>query len=289
MHFFVKYFLMFLFFSSVGWLMESLYCSIGPVITGKVEKFKFINRGFLTGPMTPIYGVSCMAMAATLLPFKDNLILVFFLGLLVCDIVEFITSVLMEKLFNARWWDYTGYFLNIQGRICFRNSLIWGALSVVFIKFIYPGVNFMFDQLLDAISWEGVIALTFMLLGVFIVDLGRTVVASLSIHSLMNKAKNFRNNIFKTGDKLKTSSEELRAELQKNYVDDLRTSFSHMTGWQRYRIRRLVKNYPQFQYFIATTRDEISSIHDISLMLAELRYLQMDVEAFFSDEKNEMY
>lgn len=50
MHFFVKYFLMFLFFSSAGWLIESLYCSIGPIVSGKVKKFKFINRGFLTGP-----------------------------------------------------------------------------------------------------------------------------------------------------------------------------------------------------------------------------------------------
>lgn len=53
MHFFVKYFLMFLFFSSAGWLIESLYCSIGPMVSGKVKKFKFINRGFLTGPLTP--------------------------------------------------------------------------------------------------------------------------------------------------------------------------------------------------------------------------------------------
>lgn len=73
MHFFVKYFLMFLFFSSAGWLIESLYCSIGPIVSGKVKKFKFINRGFLTGPLTPIYGVSCMVMAATLLPFKNNI------------------------------------------------------------------------------------------------------------------------------------------------------------------------------------------------------------------------
>lgn len=85
MHFFVKYFLMFLFFSSAGWLIESLYCSIGPIVSGKVKKFKFINRGFLTGPLTPIYGVSCMVMAATLLPFKNNIFAIFFLGLVVCD------------------------------------------------------------------------------------------------------------------------------------------------------------------------------------------------------------
>lgn len=289
MHFFVKYFLMFLFFSSVGWLIESLYCSIGPMVSGKVQRFRFINRGFLTGPMTPIYGVCCMVMAATLLPFKNNIPVIFLLGLIVCDVVEYVTSFVMEKLFNARWWDYTGYFLNIKGRICFRNSIIWGALSVVFIKGIFPGVNWIFDKLLDAITWEGIIALTFLLLGVFLVDLGRTVVASLSIHDLMRKAQSFRDAILETGGRLKAQSDELRAELQQNYVEDLRQSVSHMTGWQRHRIKRMIKTYPQLFNYFARTREEIMEATDISSLLRELRFLRMDLETFFTHDKNEMF
>ena len=289
MHFFVKYFLMFLFFSSAGWLIESLYCSIGPMVSGKVKKFKFINRGFLTGPMTPIYGVSCMVMAATLLPFKHNIVAIFVLGLVVCDIVEYVTSFVMEKLFNARWWDYTGYFLNIKGRVCFRNSIIWGALSVVFIKGIYPGVNWIFDQVLDAITWEGIIAITFLLLGVFLVDLGRTVVASLSIHDLILKAKGFRNAVYSAGDKLKTSGDDLLTELQENYVEDLRSSIAHMAGWQRYRVKRMVEMYPQIRGIFSRTREEIMEVADISSLLGKLQFLRMDLETFFSQEKNEMY
>lgn len=289
MHFFVKYFLMFLFFSSAGWLIESLYCSIGPMVSGKVKKFKFINRGFLTGPMTPIYGVSCMVMAATLLPFKHNILAIFVLGLVVCDVVEYVTSFVMEKLFNARWWDYTGYFLNIKGRICFRNSIIWGALSVVFIKGIYPGVNWIFDQLLDAITWEGIIALTFLLLGVFLVDLDRTVVASLSIHDLILKAKGFRNAVYSAGDRLKTSGDGMLTDLQENYVEDLRNSIAHMAGWQRYRVKRMVEMYPQIRGIFSRTREEIMEVADISSLLGKLQFLRMDLETFFSQEKNEMY
>ena len=289
MHFFVKYFLMFLFFSSAGWLIESLYCSIGPMVSGKVKKFKFINRGFLTGPMTPIYGVSCMVMAATLLPFRNNIVAIFVLGLVVCDVVEYVTSFSMERLFNARWWDYTGYFLNIKGRICFRNSIIWGALSVVFIKGIYPGINWVFDKLLDAITWEGIIALTFLLLGVFLVDLGRTIVASLSIHDLVLKARGFRDAVYSAGDKLRTSGDELLTELQENYIDDMRSSVSQMTGWQRYRVKRMVETYPQLLDYFARTREEIMEVADISSLLGELRFLRMDLEAFFTQEKNEMY
>ncbi|MBQ8062732.1 MAG: putative ABC transporter permease [Clostridia bacterium] len=292
MHFFVKYFLMFLFFSSAGWLIESLYCSIGPVVSGKTKTFKFINRGFLTGPMTPIYGVSCMVMLATLLPFRDNVFLIFILGLIVCDVVEYITSYVMEKLFNARWWDYTGYFLNIKGRICFRNSLIWGALSALFIKGIYPGVNILFDRLLNAITWEGVIGLTFLLLGVFLVDLGRTVVASLNISKLIHRVQQFRDMVMNPGDTIMEAGEKLHnisQKVQENYVNDMRTSISQLTGWQRHRIKRLLTLYPQFSAYAKETREEIGKTNDLSTLITEFRYLRMDAEALLSNDKKEMY
>lgn len=159
----------------------------------------------------------------------------------------------------------------------------------MFIKGIYPGINWVFDKLLDAITWEGIIALTFLLLGVFLVDLGRTVVASLRIHDLVLKAKGFRDAIYGAGDKLKTSGDELLSDLQANYVDDMRRSVSHMTGWQRYRVKRMVEMYPQLLDYFARTREEIMEVADISSLLGELRFLRMDLEAFFTHEKNEMY
>lgn len=292
MHFFVKYFLMFLFFSSAGWLIESLYCSIGPMVSGKKDKFEFINRGFLTGPLTPIYGVSCMVMLATLLPFRENPFAIFFLGLFVCDLVEYFTSFIMERLFNARWWDYTGYFLNIKGRICFRNSIMWGGLSLLFIKGIYPGVNRLFDWLLAQITWEGVIGLTFLLLGVFLVDLGRAFVTSLNISKLIHRAQKFREAVQNPEDVLMEAGEKLRGireDLQRNYVDDMRSSVSQLTGWRRYRIKRLLSLYPQLSSYMGETREELIKTHDISTLIAEFQYLRMDVEALFSNDKNEMY
>ena len=282
MHFFVKYFLMFLFFSSVGWLIESLYCSIGPVITKKTDHFKFVNRGFLSGPLTPIYGVSCMAMIGTLLPFRNNFIALFFMGVLVCDVVEYLTSFIMEKLFNARWWDYTGYFLNIKGRICFRNSVIWGALSIVFLKFIYPGVNRLFDWLLGELTWEGVIGLTFLLLGIFLADLWRSIVTSLNISKLIHRAQRFREEVVSHKD-------EVLEDLQRDYVEDMRSSIKHMTGWQRHRVKRLVETYPQITAYFRETREEVTKNRDLSTFIKEFQFLRMDVKALLSQEKNEMY
>ena len=112
----VKYILLFFFYSAGGWLLESIYCSIG-------EK-KIINRGFLTGPLCPIYGTAAIVMVVLIYnPFRDNALVVFLLGIVLCYIVEYITSYIMEKLFAARWWDYTYELLNINGRICLKHSL----------------------------------------------------------------------------------------------------------------------------------------------------------------------
>ena len=95
--------------------------------------------------------------------------------------------------------------------------------------------------------------------------------------------------IYGAGDKLKTSGDELLSELQANYVDDMRRSVSHMTGWQRYRVKRMVEMYPRLLDYFARTREEIMEVADISSLLGELRFLRMDLEAFFTHEKNEMY
>ena len=88
--------------------------------------------------MCPIYGTGAWLSAYYFTRFYDKPWLVVILGMVACDIVEYITSYLMEKLFNARWWDYTGYFLNINGRICLKHTLIWGLASYCYIYIVQP-------------------------------------------------------------------------------------------------------------------------------------------------------
>ena len=99
----INYTFMFFLFSAIGWAIECTYRSLG-------EK-KIINSGFLYGPMCPIYGTGCLAFELFLVPLSQpiekRIILVLLLGMLLADIVEYFTSYIMEKLFSARWWDYT--------------------------------------------------------------------------------------------------------------------------------------------------------------------------------------
>lgn len=138
----IKYIILFFFYSFGGWCLESTYCSIG-------EK-KLINRGFLTGPLCPIYGTAAVVMAVLIYPLRETPLLVFLFGIIVCDIVEYITSYLMEKLFNARWWDYTYEFCNLNGRISLKHSLHWGVVSVVFVLMIHPSVENLYNKINSA-------------------------------------------------------------------------------------------------------------------------------------------
>ena len=173
---FFKYVILFFFYSAAGWLIESLYRSIG-------EK-RIINSGFLTGPMCPIYGTGATVLTLFIyIPFKEKPLLVFLVGMLVCDIVEYLTSVLMEKLFNARWWDYTYEFLNINGRICLKHTLYWGIASIAFVNLIHPGI----DAMISKINPEWYLYISIAIFAVFLLDVINSVRKALDIRKLQVK------------------------------------------------------------------------------------------------------
>ncbi|MBR2417153.1 MAG: putative ABC transporter permease, partial [Clostridia bacterium] len=172
----IKYVLLFFFYSAAGWLLESIYCSIG-------EK-RIINRGFLTGPLCPIYGTAALVMTILIYnPFKDKPLIIFLLGIVLCDIVEYITSYIMEKLFSARWWDYTYEFMNIGGRICLKHTLYWGIISVAFVRVLHPAV----ENLYAKINGDYLIYILIAVLLVFTLDLINAVRKALDIRKLQIK------------------------------------------------------------------------------------------------------
>lgn len=176
--------LYFFLYSIVGWVVETIYCSVG-------EK-KFVNRGFLTGPMCPIYGTGATVFSVCLSPFYEKfgyskwyiIVLVIFLGMLLADIVEFLTSVIMEKLFNARWWDYSKKKFNIQGRICLGHTIYWGIATGLFVYIVHP---FVIDQVERLVNPTQRRQIVIMLLIVFAFDLFFAVKGAFDVRKLMTK------------------------------------------------------------------------------------------------------
>lgn len=124
------YFFLFLIYSVMGWCME--------VTLGIINNKKFVNRGFLIGPYCPIYGWGGTLITILLNDFKDYPIAVFSMAIVICGVLEYLTSFFMEKIFKARWWDYSKNKFNINGRVCLETIIPFGLLSCMIIYITNP-------------------------------------------------------------------------------------------------------------------------------------------------------
>jgi len=229
------YILIFFFYSAIGWAVESTYCSIG-------EK-RFINRGFLTGPMCPIYGTGALVMTICLYnPFRDKPLYVFLIGMLLCDIVEYITSFLMETLFHARWWDYTSEFMNIKGRICLKHTLYWGVASVVFTYIIHPKISELFSILNPSAALYVMIAV----LVVFALDVINAFRKALDIRQLQVKLNKLVESFSEGFSNVKASLGNITQERGKSIKTDQSKSIEQIQDIiQQFELRFSRKNKKQ--------------------------------------------
>lgn len=140
-----KWFLLFTIYSVIGYILEVLEVSL--------KKKKVTNRGFLFGPVCPIYGFGGVAMCLASDPFKDSPILVFLISMATCTVIEYITSFLMEKLFRIRWWDYSNTPYNLNGRVCLQASLAFGALGMLFVYYLHPFFLSILDIFPNIVIW----------------------------------------------------------------------------------------------------------------------------------------
>ena len=125
-----NWFLLFFICSVLGWLMEVL-CKL-------VQSRRFINRGFLIGPYCPIYGFGAVLVTALLSRYAGEPLAVFALAMVVCGTLEYMTGYLMEKLFHARWWDYSQKRFNLNGRVCADTLIPFGMLGLLMVYGVKP-------------------------------------------------------------------------------------------------------------------------------------------------------
>ncbi len=274
----INYVFMFFIFSAIGWAIECTYRSLG--------ERKIINSGFLYGPMCPIYGTGCLVFELILVPLSQpiekRLIPVLLLGMVLADIVEYATSYIMEKLFNARWWDYSNNFLNLHGRICFKHTCYWAIFAFVYVYLIAP----VYQYVLSFIPQNVRTIAVFVILAVLAVDLTLTVKAAADISKLMKKLKAFRATVSEKADLIKDAAEnkyeellastdkltELRQELSKQYSEIL-SGFKELTAKNK-AANRLLNIYSTIRKAADDTVKDIEKIWN-------------DVKSFFTDTDNE--
>lgn len=205
LHFFTLV-LIFTVYSFIGWLCESIYCSF-------FEK-RFINRGFLTGPICPVYGFGGLLVIWLLTPVRSNLLLLFAAAVVLTSTLEYITAVVLEKAFHAKYWDYADKPLNFHGRVCLENSLLFGGMSLVTVTWIHPAVIAAVDAILPPVR----IAVALFLLCAYALD---TVLSINAMHSLNGRLDELQAILDELRERARTSTEEKKEALQTTLLDRL--------------------------------------------------------------------
>lgn len=147
----------FVVYSFLGWICETVYCSI-------IER-RFVNRGFLNGPFCPVYGFGALLILLLFSRYRDDLVALFLLSMVVTSALEYAASFLLEKLFHMTLWNYSGRRWNINGRVCLRNSVLFGVMGVLMVRLIHPGLIAFFAWLphMAVVIFVGVLGVYFIL------------------------------------------------------------------------------------------------------------------------------
>lgn len=183
------YFLLFISYAILGWCME--------VIVKLIEKRKFINRGFLIGPYCPIYGWGAIAITILLKRYLEDPLILFVMSVIICSILEYATSYIMEKRFHARWWDYSDKKYNINGRICLETLIPFGLLGLFVMYVTNPMLLDFYELIPDAL-------LTIISSALFVIFVADNVVSSNIIASIDKEGKKL----------LKDSTEEITQKVK---------------------------------------------------------------------------
>ncbi|MCI8272910.1 MAG: putative ABC transporter permease [Clostridia bacterium] len=195
-----QYIALFFIYSFAGWLMESVGESVkgflGIAAEENTSKKRFVNRGFLIGPYCPIYGAGVLLITILLEKYNNDIWIIFFMSLLICGILEYMTSYLMEKLFKARWWDYSTKKFNINGRICLETLIPFG-LAGTFIIYIANPFFLKYIEMLPNIVMH-IFTISFLI--IYITDM---IISLKIILNLKEMSKEFKDNTIEISDKVR--------------------------------------------------------------------------------------
>lgn len=234
------YFLGFIFYSFLGWIWETTYCSIN-------EKH-FINRGFLNGPVIPIYGFGAVLVMFAVKVFGSlalpdpavtfniiNVFIVFFSGMLLATILEYSVAVILESFFQLKLWDYSKNRFNFQGRICLKASLFFGLLSVIFIMLIEPLTTHVTTQIPDM-----TVNIVAGIIGVMLaIDIAISVASLIKLDERLRAAEE----IISTGvDNALVGAAKIRETLHEKIEE--RMDKRQLTFKFHHQIRHIVRAYP---------------------------------------------
>ncbi len=193
--------LLFFIYSVLGWCLE-VSCKL-------IEKKRFINRGFLIGPYCPIYGYGALIMTIILSKYLEDPITLFIMIILSCSILEYYTSLALEKLFHTRWWDYSQKRFNINGRICLETMIPFGIFGLLIMYKINP----FFYSLLEKIPNTILFIIVPVLIIIYIID---NIISFKIIENIQRKSKETQEKQIIKKDDTERITKLVRSQIEKS-------------------------------------------------------------------------
>ncbi|MGL4382573.1 MAG: putative ABC transporter permease [Bacilli bacterium] len=266
MNIIINYFYYFLAYSFLGWLMESTIFTI--------KNKKWTSRGFLTGPICPVYGSGMVVIIYFLTPQLNNPVILFFLGGLIATIIEYFTGYILDVLFKTKWWDYSTNKFNLNGYICALNSFYWCVLSVLMMYVVQPIVQ----DLLSTINAKYYNNIAYVLFGILLIDTAHTVIGLIGIKTKITKLHSLRNEVVALlkdeKDKIpsfnnlsihnmintyKNNPKGALSEDVINKLHDIEQQFNDIKNSQSSKEKSLTASYPHA--FVSSIKDRLNNNH----------------------------
>lgn len=232
-----NYILLFLFYAVLGWCME--------VVVSLVYRHKFINRGFMIGPYCPIYGVGVLFITIFLSRYRNDLGVFLIMTMFSCTLLEYVTGYIMEKLFHARWWDYSDKRFNLNGRVCLDTMIPFGLLGVTVVYVLNP------------IVMKGIMAVPFVVRKIVSIFLALVFICDLIVSSkVMSEMKHVK---YKNKDNTEEITKKVKKALnEKNFFT-----------------KRLVDAFPDFTLLFTKTKDVfMKTKNEIKQKQKEIKYIK---------------
>ena len=233
--------LSFFVYGFLGWCTEVAYAA--------AKQGKFVNRGFLNGPICPVYGIGVGVVVQFLTPVENNLVLLYISSTILVTVIEGLTGFLLEKIFHNKWWDYSEQPLNIGGYVCVLFSLIWGVFCVLIVKVIHP----LIDKVLMMIPFVlGIVVMVCLAAGL-LADLYVTASGILKMNRRLEAMEKIAAELKELSDKVGENiyenvmeGMEFREE-KKARIEELKAKYEEMAENRTKVGERLVKAFPKMQ------------------------------------------
>lgn len=206
----MDYIMYFFVYSFLGWILE--------VVFHASAMGQLTNRGFLQGPLCPVYGTGMVMMIILLEPYANNIFILFFGSIIICSVLELAAGIFLEKVFGLRWWDYRDEKWNLGGYICLRFSLVWGFGGMIALGIIHRGV----EAIVNNISSDAMAIFIMIMTTLLIIDIISTVMDLIGFNKELTS-------LDEIGEMIKALSDEMTEKIydETMFIEELKARYDH--------------------------------------------------------------